>query len=584
MAEVQEKKLITSKDVLYRTGISRDTLINYIKVGIIPRPVIKILKKTGTDTGTRQIAYFPESVVWRIELAESLIREGETVEKIAGQFGGSPSPADSLRFSYNEGQIDLTENFLIDDESVIDPGKPLEPEKQSDIPVDTFVDARVDTRLNTPVDTPADTFMDNPGDIPPDGEPLVSTEKQQTEGNLFSTRKDNFKLTITDMDFPAYLINHNFQVEWVNPKAEELIFHTKISSIDDVESRNIFKLFFSFEFHSNLANWRDIIGLHMPFVQAAHDKKSLSEIYPGMSTAEAMFLENFYKETQPAKGPVSNKAVQLVLKKEDVQYYQVYTIRFREGIFFVYVPADRQSNDILEYLSKRELIINELLKHRMPALVSLCVLVADLQDSVKISAELLPGEYFALINSLWDSLGSCFEKYDGIYGKHAGDGMLYYFIKKPGTDYIMNSINCAIELRTRMKEFSGKWQIKKGFIDDMYLNIGINEGQEFFGTIRSAPTVEFTALGDSINYAGRLSDFARFGEIWTTKTVIGKLDSEKLKDIHFGVNRNVHGRVQFSKNAFSRIIDLIGSEDKNYGKFIDIANLPITQIIDNNPI
>jgi adenylate cyclase len=117
----------------------------------------------------------------------------------------------------------------------------------------------------------------------------------------------------------------------------------------------------------------------------------------------------------------------------------------------------------------------------------------------------------------------------------------------------------------------------------MRLNIGINEGEVFFGMIRSAPTVEFAALGDSIDYAIRLCDFARDGEIWATKTVLSKLDSNKLKNIQFGVSRNVQGTVSSSRNAFSRVIDLIGSEDKDYGKFIDIANLSITQLIDNNP-
>ena len=36
--------------------------------------------------------------------------------------------------------------------------------------------------------------------------------------------------------------------------------------------------------------------------------------------------------------------------------------------------------------------------------------------------------YFEMINELWQSVGPTFEKYNAIYGKHAGDGMLYYFI------------------------------------------------------------------------------------------------------------------------------------------------------------
>jgi class 3 adenylate cyclase len=75
----------------------------------------------------------------------------------------------------------------------------------------------------------------------------------------------------------------------------------------------------------------------------------------------------------------------------------------------------------------------------------------------------------------------------------------------------MNSIYCAIDIREKMKKLNMDWKVRKGWLNDLYLNIGINEGQEYFGNIPSSPNIEFTALGDSVNYAGRLSDLARFG-------------------------------------------------------------------------
>lgn len=544
MDDSKEQKYITSKDVLLKTGISRATLNNYIKMGILPKPIVQ---KAGKDLhGTKHIGYFPESVIWRIDLVKRLKQEGEPMERIAKQFG-----KDSR----------VVEMFPQSEES------------------------RKSPETGRPEHSPLKSIPEPNDNDEPEKTPVSRFQQPMTEKNdsTFSVDTKNLALTISDLNMPAYLVNHNFEVEWVNREAENLIFNKQVSSITDIESRNIFKLFFGFEFHSNVSNWKDIISYHMPFVRSTLSKDALSNLYPGMSEAEVAFLKDLYDEkaTGPwAKKPIYNTSVQVVKKDGVVEYFQVYSMLFREGIFFVYTPADGYTHDIMEYLSRREMVIHDLLKHRMPALVSLCVLVADLQDSVKISAELLPGEYFRLINSLWESLAGCFDKYGGIYGKHAGDGMLYYFIKKPGSDYIMNSIDCALELRKKMKEFSSEWKVKKGWFDDMYLNIGINEGQEFFGTIRSAPTVEFTALGDSINYAGRLSDFARYGEIWTTKSVIGKLDPRQVENIRFGVNRKIQGRTIFTPNAFSRVIDIMGKDDHNYGKFIDIATLPITQVMD----
>jgi class 3 adenylate cyclase len=253
---------------------------------------------------------------------------------------------------------------------------------------------------------------------------------------------------------------------------------------------------------------------------------------------------------------------------------------FREGTFFVYVPTDSINADLLDMLGQRKKIINELLKNRMPSLVSLCVLIADLQDSVKISAELLPVQYFELINELWQTVGPTFEKHNGIYGKHAGDGMLYYFIHKPGVNYLMNAVNCAMELREVVKEMSSKWRLKKGWDNELFLNTGINEGQEFFGTIHSTSNIEFTALGDTINIAGRLSDFAQNGETWTTKNLISKLSQEERNKIRFGIHKeNQKGRM-FIKDSFSRVSDLMKKDNSHYRQFSSIAGLPITKVIE----
>ena len=129
-----------------------------------------------------------------------------------------------------------------------------------------------------------------------------------------------------------------------------------------------------------------------------------------------------------------------------------------------------------------------------------------------------------------------------------------------------------------------EWKIRKGWFNDLYLNVGINEGQEFFGTISSAPNIEFTALGDSVNYAGRLSDLARYGAIWTTKNLINRLSTEDRKKIRFGIKRKDHDREIFIENMFSRVMDMLRHDDPKYSKFMDIATLAVTEILVTSPI
>ncbi len=503
------KNWITSKEILAKTGISRATLNNYIKFGILPKPVVK---RAGVDLkGTKSIGFFPEDVLDNIETVRSLKREGGSMKEIVRKF--------------SEGQ----------------PVAKIYPHERTE----KTVSIRMADRQ-----TPCLT-------------------DRTTDGSL--------ALTIDDIDSPAFLINHNFEIEWINNKAEDQIFKRRASKIGDPESRNIFRIFLETEFHEYVKNWKELIAFHMPFMKAKFAKTDLGNLFHGISNYEINYLETIYDKDFFPINSIQSSPINIVMQDGSKKSYLVYSMSFREGIFFVYMQ-DGLSHNIEKLLSEREKLINGLLKQRVPSLVSLCVLVADLQNSVRISAELLPGEYFELINQLWATLTGSFDKYDGIYGKHTGDGMLYYFIKKPGSNYIINSIDCAIELKERTKKFSDEWKIRKGWLNDILLNIGINEGQEFLGTIRSSSNIELTALGDSINYAGRLSDFARSGSIWTTKNLISKLDQEEVKKIHFGIYRKKDDREIFIQNSFSRIIDLIDMTDQNYKKHIDIAMLPVTEI------
>ena len=510
MSIYTDQNMISSRELLEKTGISRATLNNYIKLGLLPRPRVK---PAGAESrGARRIGYFPRSVLSRIESVKQLKREGVPMEEIARKF-------ESLTFDNRSGP-----------EAAALTAAPAQ-------------------------------------DVP---SPELGSAKNKEPG---------LSLTIEDIDSPAYLINQDFEIEWINREAEELIFNSSVSQIASQESRNVFKLFFGWEFHEHLENWQEVLAFHMRVVKTKMPRSRTHEMYEGISGREISLLERVYDEVIPlAEQSLITSHVTCVHRDGSSTYYQVSTVFFREGVFFVYVPEDKEDREIAEYLSCRRTVINELLKRRMPSLVNLCVLVADLQDSVKVSAELLPAEYFEMVNSLWQTMGAIFEKYNGLSGKHAGDGVLYYFVQRPRSDYIMDAIACALEVKERMKEFSNDWKVRKGWLNDLYLNIGLNEGQEFFGTIRSASNIEFTALGDTINYAGRLSDFARYGSIWTTKHLINKLDYQEQKTILFGVSRRDGDREVFIKDSFVRLADVLDLTEKKNVKFSDIAILPITEI------
>jgi len=501
---------INSKEILKKCGISRATLNNYIKLGIIPRPIVQ--KPQEDMKKTKKIGYFPQMVLNNIEMVKRLKKEGNSVENIAQKLKVVP----------------ISEPVTVEEKQKVSPrvGKDLTPQEIS------------------------------------------------------HAGSKELRLTIDNIETPAYLLNYQFEIEWINRAAEEKIFNQSVRLIKDTELRNIFRLFFNLKFHDNIQNWENLFDFHAAFLKSKFSRDLVEKLYQGISESEVSFLKKAYDRVLSLPKQVINQNLITITRQDgSKEPYRLYTTFFREGLFFLYVPSDSLFEGITEFLSNRGQVIKELLHQRMSTLVYFCVLVADLQDSVRICAELPPEEYFELINLIWKTMEESFKKYYGIYGKHVGDGIVYYFLKERGSNYIMNAINCAMEVKEKMEKLSIEWKIRKKWANELYLNIGINEGQEYISAIHASISIEFTALGDTINYAARLSDLAQYGSIFTTKNLMNKLKEEDRKNIRFGVKRKLQDREVFIENTFSRVIDLVNGDDMRRGKFMDITALPVTEII-----
>lgn len=197
-----------------------------------------------------------------------------------------------------------------------------------------------------------------------------------------------------------------------------------------------------------------------------------------------------------------------------------------------------------------------------PSLLNLCVLRADLQDADRIIAQLPPWQYFALAAGLWETAGPVIAAHNGLCGVHPGDGLLCYFIGGPVESHMVSGLDCALELREIMKKFNRKWQEIVGWSKDLYLNIGIGAGREFFGTIMTGDGLRFIAPGDTVKNASVLAAFARNGEIWATKNLLCSLSPEERTLFRFGVDRK-KGPGSFLHNCFVRLSDLAGEDDNS---------------------
>lgn len=266
-----EKTLISSKEILATTGISRATLNNYIKMGILPRPVVQ--RPKDMIKGVKKIGYFPREVVDRIETVKRLKKDGLTMEEIAGKFKSVP---------------------------------------------------------------------------------IIETKEEGTEPKVwfqdrilgFDDRADQIysrevHLTLEYISFPAYLLNYNFEVVWINHDAEIEVFRQPVSLIREVDSRNIFKLLFNWEFHSRVQNWRDLIAFHMSFVKSKYSRTWIEKLYKGITESEVSLLEGIYDRVSTfAKQSIKENIINLLMTDGSTESYKVYTVSFKEGILFAYASVE----------------------------------------------------------------------------------------------------------------------------------------------------------------------------------------------------------------------------------------------------
>jgi class 3 adenylate cyclase/DNA-binding transcriptional MerR regulator len=516
------ERYITSKEVLQQAGISRATLNNYISKGLLPRPIVA--PGDGQASDAPRIGHFPETILETIGQIAAFKRQGLKMSEIAE------------RLAHPEA------NAL-----------------------------------------PAHEVPERP--VPATRSAQLSSGRTESglRGNYKPIQLDGpLRLTVEDLAYPAYMVNRRFELEWSNARALDEFFGVPQGD-DLVDGRSLFRAFIQTGLSNRFEGWDELARFHLAVAKNFLSQEQLLAVAHGDDRRLANHLIQSFEDIEEAgaEGGVLGTEVNLAAPGQPAQWFKLYCSFFREGLFFTYVPLTEDQDSILTLLARRDLVIRDLLKKRRPHLTQLAVLTADLQGSCKICAELPPEEYFELINEVWSSMEPLLRRYYATHGKHVGDGMLYYFLPQPDSNYVMNTVRCGVEMREKMREIDDRWTRKKNWVNRLRLNIGIDEGQEWFGTYQTPTHLEFTALGDTINNASRLSDFATGGTIWVTKNVLGRLSSDERERLTFGVRRQgADGEEILVSSTFARIGNLVEARQITDIKYRDVAALPVTEVLD----
>ncbi len=180
-----------------------------------------------------------------------------------------------------------------------------------------------------------------------------------------------------------------------------------------------------------------------------------------------------------------------------------------------YAPFGKPGNLFIRVLGGRPSPLNRRLctwciasahKHPGGAEVEISALFADVRGSTGLAEHIGASEFGQLLARFYGTAARAVDRSDGVVDKFVGDEVVALFIPGfAGRDHASRAIAAARELLHETGHHGeAPW---------IPLGIGIHTGVSFVGYVGEGDALDFTAVGDTVNTAARLTAAAGPGEI-----------------------------------------------------------------------
>lgn len=169
------------------------------------------------------------------------------------------------------------------------------------------------------------------------------------------------------------------------------------------------------------------------------------------------------------------------------------------------------------------------------------VLMADLEASSALARRLSTAQYFAFGRRLVRTADQCIVDHGGIVGRHAGDGVVAFFLAETAGSESAAARACidtARALRTDLVDITQRSGIED---TDVALRFGLHWGATLYvGRITTVGRTEVTALGDEVNEAARIEACATGGRTIASKLLIERLTTADAQALGIDPDRTTY--------------------------------------------
>lgn len=149
--------------------------------------------------------------------------------------------------------------------------------------------------------------------------------------------------------------------------------------------------------------------------------------------------------------------------------------------------------------------------------VRCAILFCDIRGFTKMSEALRVEEVVSVLNDYFALGAQVVDANQGQINKFIGDAILAVFQDPPpyqtGSQASRNAVNAALELSAKFRAKKAIWRDRIHTPFDSDVGIGVHFGEVILGSMGSPQRMEYTVIGDTVNFASRLCSLAGAGQV-----------------------------------------------------------------------
>jgi len=234
-------------------------------------------------------------------------------------------------------------------------------------------------------------------------------------------------------------------------------------------------------------------------------------------TGEISLQENgdevtYYASLSPVKG-LLEETIGRVAVMQDITHFKIMDQQKSQEIRRQKMEKEKVTEILRSYVSHevaREILENPEKLTLGGARRMITTLFADLRSFTAFSERVPAETVVSLLNDFFTEMTHIIIEQRGTIDKFIGDCIMAIFGAPVSyEDDIERALRTALEMRTRFQNLRNTWKEKLGLPGFVDIAIGINTGEVVVGNVGSARKMDYTVIGDGVNFAARLEELAK---------------------------------------------------------------------------